>query len=145
MLQLCLGAPLLTLTFSSYKNDFNLKCYVRRSKLQTDKNEQGNLIFSSSSRLSHKTAEENKQTRECLKINVINRCGFSTGNKPTTQENLWATRCILFRTGTCYGQTAEALMKKDPLGNMTGKCPNGQNILLINISTFCCPLLLFCS
>lgn len=82
------GVPLLILPFPSHKNDLHLKCYVRRSKPQTDKSEQGNLIFSSSSRLSHKTAEENKQTREHLKINVINSCGFSTGHMPTRQENL---------------------------------------------------------
>lgn len=42
----------------SYKNDLNLKWYFRRSKLQADKNDQGNLIFPSSSRLSHRTTEE---------------------------------------------------------------------------------------
>lgn len=77
----------LILTFPSYKNDFlHLKCYVRRSKLQADKNEWCNLIFPSSSSLSHRTAAEYKQTREHLKINVSNSCGFSPGNKPTRCE-----------------------------------------------------------
>ena len=56
---------------SSYKNDlFNLKCSVRRSKLQAEKSKLCNLIFPSSSSLSHRTAPEYKQTREHLKINV---------------------------------------------------------------------------
>lgn len=65
------------LSFPSSKNDhLNLKGYIRKIKLQADKNEQGNLIIPSSSSLRHWTAEEYKQTREHLKINVSNNWIF---------------------------------------------------------------------